>query len=357
MEKKEFSSTLLKWYAANSRQLPWRGNPDPYAVWISEAMLQQTRVDTVIPYYHHWMECFPSVESLAHASEEDVLNAWEGLGYYSRARNLRKAAQLVSEKFHGSIPQSMQDLRNLPGIGQYTAAAIASIAYGQDEAVVDGNVKRVLARVFNLEYVANSPIGEAEFWRIARELLPHGSASDYNQAIMDFGATLCTPRAPLCGSCPFASTCQSNLLGIQTQRPVLLEKKPIPHYMVCAAVLISEGRVLIARRPSKGLLGGMWEFPGGKVESGETMQQALEREIFEELGTSVTVGDELGKYRHAYTHFRITLHAFFCSITGEEPQALDASEIRWVPIPNLVEFPMGKIDRLISNALNNKIND
>ena len=264
---------------------------------------------------------------------------------------------LYVQKFQGYIPQSMQDLRTLPGVGQYTAAAIASIAYGQDEAVVDGNVKRVLARVFNLEYVANSPGGEAEFWRIARELLPHGSASDYNQAIMDFGATLCTPRAPLCGVCPFTATCQSNLLGIQSMRPVLLEKKPIPHYLVCAAVLISEGKVLIARRPSKGLLGGMWEFPGGKVEPGETMPQALVREIFEELGTSVTVGDELGEYRHAYTHFRITLHAFYCTIIGEKPQALDASEIRWVPVPNLVDFPMGKIDRLISNDLSIKIND
>lgn len=355
MDKKEFGSTLLKWYGANSRQLPWRGNPDPYAVWISEAMLQQTRVDTVIPYYHRWMERFPSVKSLAQASEEDVLNAWEGLGYYSRARNLRVASKFVCEKFHGSIPQNMQELRTLPGIGQYTAAAIASIAYGQDEAVVDGNVKRVLARVFNLDYVANSPGGEAEFWRISRELLPTGSAGDYNQAIMDFGATLCKPHAPLCGECPFASTCKANLLGIQTQRPVLLEKKPIPHYLVCAAILICEGRVLIARRPSKGLLGGMWEFPGGKVEPDETMPQALEREIFEELGTRITIGGELGKYRHAYTHFRITLHAFFCTLVGEEPQALDASEIRWVPISDLITFPMGKVDRLISNELNNRL--
>ncbi len=357
MKNKKFSSTLLKWYAANKRQLPWRGNPDPYAVWISEAMLQQTRVDTVIPYYHRWMERFPSVEILACASEEDVLNAWEGLGYYTRARNLRVAAQLVCEKFQGILPQSMQALRTLPGIGQYTAAAIASIAYGQDEAVVDGNVKRVLARVLNLEYVANTPAGEAEFWRIARELLPPGSASDYNQAIMDFGATLCTPHSPQCEKCPFASTCEANLLGIQDQRPVLLEKKPIPRYLVCAAVMISENNVLVARRPSNGLLGGMWEFPGGKVEPGETMAQALEREIFEELGTRITVGDELGKYRHAYTHFRITLHAYFCMLTGEEPKALDASEIRWVPIPDLVELPMGKIDRLISNDLNNMVKD
>jgi A/G-specific adenine glycosylase len=357
MEKKEFSRALLKWYAANKRLLPWRDNPDPYAVWISEAMLQQTRVDTVIPYFQRWMGCFPSVESLAHASEEDVLNAWEGLGYYTRARNLRKAAHLLCEKFQGILPQSMQELRALPGIGQYTAAAIASMAFGQNEAVVDGNVKRVLARVFNLEFDANTPDGESAFWRFARELLPAGSAGDYNQAIMDFGATLCTPRAPLCGKCPIASTCKSNLLGIQTQRPVLREKKPVPHHLVCAAVLIVENKALIARRPSRGLLGGMWEFPGGKVEPGETKPQALEREIFEELGTHVNVGDELGKYRHAYTHFRITLHAFFCTLNGEEPRALDASEIRWVPIPDLVKFPMGKVDRLISNDLKNRLED
>lgn len=355
MKKEEFNRILLEWYAEHGRQMPWRGNPDPYAVWISEAMLQQTRVETVIPYYFGWMERFPTVNVLAQASEQNVLNAWEGLGYYSRARNLRKAAILICDRYIGQVPKTMADLLTLPGIGPYTAAAITSIAFGQDEAVLDGNVKRVLARVFNLEIPANTPSGEKEFWRVAREQLPAGVAGDYNQAIMDFGATLCTPRNPACEICPLSTLCKAKLLGIQNQRPVLIEKKPIPHYLVCAAVIQQDDKVLIARRPSKGLLGGMWEFPGGKVEPGETLAQALQREICEELGSEIEVGMELGIYIHAYTHFRVTLHAFYSSLSHGEPQPLDASEIRWVPIPQLVDYPMGKIDRSISNDLNNHI--
>jgi A/G-specific adenine glycosylase len=351
MNKQEFSHFLLEWYAKSHRQMPWRGNPDPYAVWISEAMLQQTRVETVIPYFQRWLERFPTIDSLADSTEQEVLSAWEGLGYYSRARNLRKAAQIIRGQYGGDLPQSVAELTRLPGIGPYTAAAIASISFGKDEAVLDGNVKRVLARVFNLEFPANSPSGEKEFWRFARELLPAGSAGEYNQAIMDLGATICIPKSPKCSACPISLICESNRLKIQDQRPVMLEKAPIPHYLVSAAVIVENGKVLISRRPSKGLLGGMWEFPGGKVEKEESFQQALEREILEELGCTVSVGKELGIYKHAYTHFRVTLHAFECTITRGRPQALDASEIRWVEIPKFIDFPMGKIDRLISTDL------
>jgi A/G-specific adenine glycosylase len=205
--------------------------------------------------------------------------------------------------------------------------------------------------VFNLEFPANSPSGKKEFWRFARELLPAGSAGEYNQAIMDLGATICIPKSPKCSACPISLICESNRLKIQDQRPVMLEKAPIPHYLVSAAVIVENGKVLISRRPSKGLLGGMWEFPGGKVEKEESFQQALEREILEELGCTVSVGKELGIYKHAYTHFRVTLHAFECTITRGRPQALDASEIRWVEIPKFIDFPMGKIDRLISTDL------
>jgi len=351
MDKQVFSRTLFEWYASSHRQLPWRGHPDPYAVWVSEAMLQQTRVDTVIPYFQRWMSQFPTIESLASADEQQVLNTWEGLGYYSRARNLRKAAILLRDKFAGRLPSSMAELRSLPGIGQYTAAAIASIAFGQDEAVLDGNVKRVLARVFNLEYPANSPSGEKLFWQLACELVPAGSAGDYNQAVMDLGAVVCTPRTPNCSQCPLKGFCEAQKFGIQDQRPVMIRKSPIPHYLVCAAVIRRDNRLLIARRPSKGLLGGMWEFPGGKVEPGETHQQALIREINEEMECSIEVDEQLGIYRHAYTHFRVTLHAYRCRIISGEPQALDASEIRWVKVNDLNDYPMGKIDRLISNDL------
>jgi len=310
MNNEIFSRLLLEWYRRSHRQMPWRGHPDPYAVWISEAMLQQTRVETVIPYFERWMTLFPSINSLAAASEQEVLNAWEGLGYYSRARNLRKAAIVICERFAGTLPRAVSELVTLPGIGEYTAAAIASIAFGQNEAVLDGNVKRVLARVFNLETPVNAASGEREFWQLARELVPAGSAGDYNQAVMDLGAVICTPRSPNCRDCPLNELCEAKRLGIQVLRPVVVQKPPIPHYLVCAAVIAKENTILIARRPSKGLLGGMWEFPGGKVESGETHAQALQREIREELGCDITVGEVLGKYSHAYTHFRVTLFAY-----------------------------------------------
>jgi A/G-specific adenine glycosylase len=350
-EKSQFSSLLLKWYKSNARSLPWRGHSDPYAVWVSEIMLQQTRVETVIPYFSRWMQRFPDVNALSASSEQDVLNAWEGLGYYSRARSLLKAAKMIVEQFGSQLPHSRESLQKLPGLGRYTAAAIASIAFGLDEVVLDGNVKRVLSRCFNLSEAIDTPIGEKRFWKLAEELLPPGHAGDYNQAVMDLGATICTPKSPACTVCPISAICQARLLRLQAVLPVVTEKKPIPHYIVTAAVMLSEGKVLIARRPSKGLLGGLWEFPGGKVETGESLEAALQREIVEELGTVIEVGEKLGTYRHAYTHFRVTLHAFHARLTGKEPEALEASELAWVEPKWLGEYPMGKIDRMISNDL------
>jgi A/G-specific adenine glycosylase len=345
------SQALLAWYRQNARLLPWRGKNNPYITWVSEIMLQQTRVETVIPYFQKWLTLFPTLTSLAHSGEQNVLNAWEGLGYYSRARSLLKAARIVEEKFQGQIPSTRVELEKLPGLGRYTAAAIASIAFGQDEVVLDGNVKRVLSRVFNIDIPADKPAGEKLLWQKAEELLPPGSAGDYNQAVMDLGATICTPRSPLCSACPVTSLCQARELGLQGERPVMTEKKPIPHYIVAAAVLHQQNNVLIQRRPSKGLLGGLWEFPGGKLEEGETPLQAIEREIHEELGVSIEVGEKLGQYRHAYTHFRVTLSAYHAQITGGEPLALAASELAWVNPQQLMDYPMGKIDRMIANDL------
>jgi A/G-specific adenine glycosylase len=350
-ESQSFSSLLLTWYKSNARSLPWRGHPDPYAVCISEIMLQQTRVETVIPYFLRWMERFPDIKRLAESSEQEVLNAWEGLGYYSRARSIFKTARLIVDQHGGRLPDNRAELQKLPGLGRYTAAAISSIAFGRDEVVLDGNVKRVLSRCFNISMPVDTPAGEKILWEKAEALLPHGRAGDYNQAVMDLGAMLCTPRAPQCEKCPVAEICQAKSLGLQEKLPVVTEKKPIPHYLVAAAVIKKNGVILIARRPSKGLLGGLWEFPGGKVETGESLEAALKREIREELGAEIEVGGELGTYKHAYTHFRVTLHAFSVSLAGEEPKALEASELRWVQATELGDFPMGKIDRMISNDL------
>ena len=345
------SEALLNWYREHQRQLPWRGATDPYAIWISEIMLQQTRVETVIPYFQRWMERFPTVTDLASASQQAVLSAWEGLGYYSRARNLHAAAQLIVAQHAGQLPQDTAALKKLPGVGRYTAGAIASIAFGQDEPTLDGNIRRVFARLFNLEIPAQSPEGEKRLWAWAAEHLPAGNAGDYNQALMDLGATLCTPRTPDCPSCPLGAWCQAHAAGVQEQRPVLRPRPSVPHYTVTAAVIERAGQVLIARRPAKGLLGGLWEFPGGKQHSGESLSECLKREIREELDADILVGEPYGVYHHAYTHFRVTLHAFCCSLTGAEPRPLEASELRWVLPSELSSFPMGKLDRQIAARL------
>jgi A/G-specific adenine glycosylase len=343
---------LLAWYEQHGRQLPWRGDPDPYTVWVSEIMLQQTRVETVIPYFERWMKRFPSIADLASASQQEVLSIWEGLGYYSRARNLHRAAQIVLSEYAGELPQDPKTLRNLPGIGRYTAAAIASIAFGLDEPAMDGNIRRVLARYFDVRSPARSNQGEHRLWQLAAENLPAGRAGDYNQALMDLGATICAPRAPDCSNCPLADACAAYALGVQEERPVTLPKGAIPHHIVTAAIIRNNGHVLIAQRPQGGLLGGLWEFPGGKLKSGEDLASCLRREIREELGIEIGVGDPLGVYRHAYTHFRVTLHAFQCVLVSGEPRPLEHKALKWASPQALTGFPMGKLDRQIANSLN-----
>jgi A/G-specific adenine glycosylase len=346
------ASRLLSWYARHARRLPWRDHPDPYAVWVSEIMLQQTRVETVIPYFERWMNRFPSLLELAAADLQDVLNQWEGLGYYSRARNLHRAAGMVMAEYGGELPHTAQELRRLPGIGRYTAGAIASLAFGQDEAALDGNIRRVLARVFNVSAPDQSPEGQRRLWELAEAHLPPGKAGDYNQALMDLGAAVCTPRRPDCPICPLQALCEAYALGLQEARPVRRPRPETPHYTVTAAVIRQNGRVLIARRPEDGLLGGLWEFPGGKVDAGETLPEGLQREIQEELDAQVEVGAALGVYRHAFTHFRITLHAFECRLrNGDRPVAREHTAINWVPVSELSDYPMGKVDRQIARRL------
>ncbi|MGZ9222165.1 MAG: A/G-specific adenine glycosylase, partial [Anaerolineales bacterium] len=282
---KRLSSRLLAWYHANKRILPWRGDSSPYAVWVSEIMLQQTRVEAVMPYFEKWMRLFPDVHALASASEHGVLNAWEGLGYYSRALNLHKAARIVADQYNGEIPRDVKELRNLPGIGRYTLGAIASIAFGMDVSALDGNIKRVYARIFDVAEPVDSTVGEKILWQLADENLPKGQAGDYNQSLMDLGATICVPKNPRCLICPVMKLCKARQNGTQDQRPVLKPKKEVPHYVHAAGVIVrrtlaphviclanhagvgnpSHEEVLLAQRPSQGLLGGMWEFPNGRV--------------------------------------------------------------------------------------------
>ncbi len=345
------TAALLDWYAQHARNLPWRHSSDPYAVLVSELMLQQTRVETVIPYYQRWMQRFPDLETLASAALQDVLSAWEGLGYYSRARSLHRLAQQVASSGE-ELPRTAQDLERLPGVGRYTAGAVASIAFNQDAPALDGNIRRVLARIFNVEEPARSPVGERRLWKLAETYLPPGRAGDYNQSLMDLGAQICTPRNPRCLECPVCQWCEAYRLGIQDERPVSLPKPAVPHITVTAAVIQDGSKVLITQRPHKGLLGGLWEYPGGKQQDGEDLSACLHREILEELDAVIEVEELFGIYRHAYTHFRVTLHAFCCRLSPSAiPRPVQVADLRWVDITGLDEYPMGKIDRQISNHL------
>lgn len=340
-----FAKRLLEWYGENKRSLPWRGTVDPYAVWVSEIMLQQTRVDAVIPYFLRWMERFPTVSDLAGSTERAVLNLWEGLGYYARARNLRKAAQVVAREHGGELPRDVASLRSLPGVGRYTAGAIASIAFGLDQPALDGNIRRVLARVFNVSEPANSPGGERLLWELAARHLPKGKAGDYNQALMDLGATICIPANPRCPVCPVRTQCRARKLGIQAERPVLKARKAVPHHVYAGAVITRRGRVLLAQRPSTGLLGGMWEFPNGKVRGASA--RALARTVRRLYDLDVHCGELLGVVRHGYSHFTIELHAFHCTADTIP----ETKNFRWIPIRRLESFPMGRVDRQIARLL------
>lgn len=347
----DLARRLLEWYDKKGRRLPWRRTVDPYAIWVSEIMLQQTRVETVIPYFERWLERFPTVFALAEADEQEVLSAWEGLGYYQRARNLHRAARILVAEHGGNLPRDAEGWRRLPGVGRYTASALAAILGGQDEAAIDGNVKRVISRVYDIAEPVDAPAGEQAVLARAQENLPAGRAADYNQALMDLGALVCTPRSPRCEACPLSPLCCARAQGMQEQRPVTRPRRALPHYLVVAAVIRRDGKYLLTRRPSHGLLGGMWEFPGGKVQDGESLDDALRREIEEELGTQIAIGAALGVYRHVYSHFRITLHAFRCELAGAEPRPVQVAALQWLTVEEMKDYPMGRVDRRLAERL------
>ena len=345
------AADLLRWYDANARVLPWRSDPSPYRSWVSEVMLQQTQVETVVPYFERFMQRFPTLESLAKAEQAEVLQLWEGLGYYSRARNIHKAAQLVWQEHEGELPQTFAELRELPGVGRYIASAIASIAFQQPVPALDANCRRVYIRLLNLQMPLGTPDLEHTLWRYAQQLLPQERPGDFNQAVMELGERICKPKTPLCEQCPLQTTCLAFTQGTPSSLPKRQAKPPVPHYTVTAAVITQGQFVLIAQRPPNSLLGGLWEFLGGKLEPEDSsLEDCLKREIREELGLEIVVENGFGVYRHAYTHFRITLHAFLCTLLPGQSTS-NLSHVRWVLPTQLDEFAMGKVDRQIARRL------
>lgn len=349
----DLAPPLLTWFDSQARELPWRRSRNPYHIWVSEIMLQQTQVETVIPYYERWLARFPTVLALAEADQHAVLHLWQGLGYYARARNLHAAARQIVTELGGELPTTRDGWLKIKGVGRYTAGAIASIAFDEPVAVVDGNVKRVLARLFDVDLDIKSSAGEAALWALAEPLVPAARPGDYNQGLMELGATICRPKNPACLLCPLHAPCLARQRGLQHERPVVKKRAATPHYDVAAGIIRHNGRILIAQRPADKLLGSLWEFPGGKADPGEALPDCLQRELREELAIEVQVGEQVLTLHHAFTHFRITLHVFLADWLRGDPQRLEVADFAWVTVPDLASYPMGKTDRDIAEWLRN----
>lgn len=350
-KRTQIASRLLSWYHKNKRDLPWRKTSDPYHILLSEFMLQQTKVDTVIPYYHRFLKKFPTPIDLARASQSDVLKAWEGLGYYARARNLHRAMQETFDKFDGKIPDTYDTLATLPGFGPYTTAAVLSIAFNQDYAVLDGNVIRVLCRLFGIREDITQTQVKKDLWQLAENLLAKGKAAQYNQAVMELGATVCHPRSPECTACPLATLCVARKSRNQEALPVKAPKKTRPHHTMGVTIVWRKNTLLIARRPEKGLLGGLWEFPSERQEPDETLQDCCLRGLLKKTGVKAQIQNRFRTVKHAFTHFSVTMHAFQCTYQSGRTRPIAYSEVSWVTPETLSNYPFSRANRKLIESL------
>jgi len=347
---------LLAWYRTHQRSLPWRETSDPYRIWISEIMLQQTQVDTVIPYYHRFLKTFPTVDALADASAQDVLKAWENLGYYSRARNIHTAARIIVNQFGGRMPDTPEAVKTLPGIGEYTAGAILSIAYGQALPAVDGNVRRILSRIFAIRKPVDDPREQKKLRLLAARLIPVRHPGDFNQALMDLGATICKAQHADCSRCPLAGLCRARLQNLQSILPITGKAPAIPRRQAAAAVIRdAKDRLLIVQRPATGLLASLWKLPGGFIEDTENTADSLKQIVKKELDISIRVGRQSASVNHVYTHFRLTLQSYDCHLLKGAPKPLACQDWCWASSSDLKKLPLSKIDRMILAATGKRL--
>jgi len=347
IQYKSFFRNLTNWYAKNKRDLPWRRTKDPYKIWVSEIMLQQTTVNTVIPYYNRWIETFATIHDLAQAPLQKVLKQWQGLGYYNRVKNLHKASLILIKEYDGILPKDPKVIRSLPGFGPYTTGSVLSIAYDIPLTIIDANVRRVVMRLLALPGDADTK-QDKKVNEFLLKVLPNKVVGDFNQALMELGALVCRSKEPVCSLCPVKKYCQAYKMGTQEIIPQV-KKKIIKDVYAVIAIIKKGNNYYIQKRPSKGLLADLWEFPGGKIEAGESKKNALARELNEELGVRLKSSKYLFNVRHFYTQFRINLSVFACSLDDEVK--LDAIH-RWVSFKNFSKYPMPSGSAKIIEKLN-----
>ncbi len=352
MERAFPSEELVQWFRDHRRDLSWRGDRSPYEIWVAEVMLQQTRVSTVEQYYDEFLEEFPTVQALSEATQDDVLKAWEGMGFYARARRLHGAARTVVQEHDGNLPSNYKELKELSGIGDYTAAAIEAFAFNGDRPVMDGNVQRVISRWAGIE----TPIDRADTDARIRDILDNAlglteTPGELSEGLMELGALICTPSRPDCVDCPLSDSCEAYQRDRVEQLPVTRESEEKPHHEIAVAVIHEDDEFLISRRPEEKMLGGLWEFPGGKLEDGETLAAALRREMKEELGIGIQVGQKITKVPHEYSHLSINLHAYYCEIEEGPPTSREGQKWKWVQQENLGEFAFPKANKEVLEIL------
>ena len=333
---------LIKWYFANHRDLPWRRSKNAYRIWVSEVMLQQTQVNTVLSYYRQFLKTFPNIKRLADADLQAILKAWEGMGYYARARNLHRAAKAVMQDYSSRIPETWETFHSLPGVGDYIAAAVLSMAFDQPYADFFFYVKRVLARLYKIDAPVNQANAQNRFKEAADKLLDSQQPGIFNQAVMELGALICKPRNPVCGVCPLNPFCRAYKTNQVTHFPKRQKSKATPQYHIAVGVVFKNDRVLITQRKAEGLLGGLWEFPGGKIRDGESARAACIREIKEEVNLNVDIDRHLAKVKHAYTHFKINMDVFCCKYISGRVFLRGPVAFRWIRLNEYKNYPFPK---------------
>ena len=346
----DFSNELINWFNKNKRKLPWRNTKDPYKIWISEVMLQQTKVETVIPYYIKWIIKFPTIEDVAKSQTDLLLKYWEGLGYYRRCINFQKSCQILFHEKNAKVPRNLDEFLKLPGVGLYTASAVLSIAYNYPIPLIDGNVNRVVSRVLALNNVIKG--NKNSFIIFLNKIISKKNPGTFNEALMELGSQICKNINPLCFDCPINSFCKSKMMGVQKKFPKKIKAKSVPLIKVVTALIWKNEKFYIQKRLNKNHLSNLWEFPGGKVKNNENLKNALKRKVFEELGVNIIIKKKIKKIRHNYSSFSIELTLFNCIIDGIIKN--DFHEYKWIKPSEINSFAFPKVNIKLFNYIEKK---